>query len=65
MKSINEKVSMLTITEARKVLRCSRGFLYSLRRAGKLQAVKAGRKVLVSKSAIYEYLAANQEGHNQ
>ena len=50
-----------TASETQKELRCSRTFLWKERKAGKLKAIKAGRKLLFSQSSINAYLNLNQE----
>lgn len=53
--------TLRTTDEAQKTLRCSRTFLWKERKAGKIQAIKAGRKVLFSQGSIDAYLKLNQE----
>lgn len=57
-----QEADLLTLAEVGKKLRCSRTFIFDLRKAGKLQAIKAGKKVLFSATSIQDYLNANMEG---
>jgi excisionase family DNA binding protein len=50
-----------TTIETQKALRCSRTFLWKERKAGKIKAIKVGRKVLFSQSSIDAYLKISQE----
>jgi excisionase family DNA binding protein len=50
---------LLTLTEAADYLRVSKVFLWQKRKEGLIQFIKAGKKVLIRKSAIESYLAAN------
>jgi excisionase family DNA binding protein len=52
---------LLTLKEAKKFLRCSEVFLWQQRKAGKIKAIKLGKKVLIPASAIKEYLINNSE----
>ncbi len=52
---------LLTASETQNTLRCSRTFLWKERKAGKLKAIKAGKKVLFSKNSIDAYLILSQE----
>lgn len=50
-----------TVKETEEILRCCRTFLWSLRRSGQIQCIKAGRKVLIPQSSIDVYIALNKE----
>lgn len=50
-----------TASETQKALRCSRTFLWKERKAGKIKAIKAGKKVLFSQQSIDDYLKLSQE----
>ena len=58
---IAEQVLLRTQNETQRALRCSRTFLWKERKAGKIKAIKAGKKVLFLQSAIDAYLKINQE----
>lgn len=47
---------LLTIAQAKDYLKCSHVFILKCRKEGKIRAVNAGRKVLIVKSSIDEYL---------
>lgn len=47
---------LLTISQAREYLKCSHVFLWKRRKEGKIKSVNAGKKVLIIKSSIDEYL---------
>lgn len=50
---------LLTLNEAAQYLRVSVVFLWQKRKEGAIQSIKAGKKVLIRKSAIEAYLQAN------
>ena len=62
IKSDEHGIDLLTLNEVSKILRCSNAFLYQLRKANKLQAIKGGKKVLFKVSALQDYLSKNMEG---
>ena len=45
-----------SIQQACKVIPCSRSFLYRQMKAGHIRSTKHGRKVLISRQAIQEFL---------
>jgi excisionase family DNA binding protein len=53
--------TLRTVTETEKILRCSRTFLWQLRKSGDIQAIKAGKKVLIPQSSIDAFLNQNKE----
>ena len=59
---LSDDVDLLTRAEVKKMLRCSHVFLYQLRKKGKIQAIKAGKKVLFKRSAVNAFINSNQEG---
>lgn len=50
---------LLTVTECANLLRCTPDHVYRLVRRGSLPGVRIGRRVVVSPSAIAEYVEAN------
>jgi excisionase family DNA binding protein len=46
-----------TVSQACRVIPCSRSHLHRAIKAGHLRAVRDGRKVLISRQAIIDYLA--------
>jgi excisionase family DNA binding protein len=53
---------LLTTEQAQKYLSCSGAFLWKLRRENKIQAVNAGKKILIPKSSIDNYLQLKKGG---
>ncbi len=55
---------LLTVDESQSYLKCSRTFLWQIRKQGLIKTVKAGpKKVLLTKSSIDHYLKLNELGH--
>jgi excisionase family DNA binding protein len=52
---------LLTINQAKRYLKCSRVFLWKLRKDNKIHSVNAGKKVLIQKASIDAYLHLNQK----
>ena len=52
--------NLLTIKEAATYMRCSKVFIWKIRKAGKLRFLRAGRKVLFNKADIDHYLNKGQ-----
>jgi excisionase family DNA binding protein len=50
-----------TVGEAAKAIGVSRGLAYELVRRGDLQTVRVGRRVLVSRDAVRDFLGLGQE----
>lgn len=46
---------MMSVPEAAKELRIGKNRAYELIKEGRLEAIKVGRKLVVPKSALYEY----------
>lgn len=56
---------LLTVNEVAAYMRCSRVFIWKIRKDGKLNCLKAGKKVLFQKSAIDSYLNIQPQGGAQ
>ena len=54
-----EDLPLMTVPEAARVLRVGRDFLYREARSGKLRTVHVGRKVLVPRTALDEWVKEN------
>lgn len=53
----NERdIIVYTLTEAQKILRCSRNSVYNYIRQGKLKAVKAGGQWIISKENLLRFI---------
>ncbi len=48
----NTNVSVLTVEEARKLLRLSRGLMYEAIRTGQIPSVRIGRRILIPRIAL-------------
>lgn len=57
--TIPQQDCLLTLKEAADYLRVSKVFIWKIRKEGSIQSIKAGKKVLIRKSAIDAYLNAN------
>lgn len=51
---------VLTVPEAAKQLRVGIGCCYELARCGRLRSIKIGRKFLIPKAAIFEFLGMTE-----
>jgi excisionase family DNA binding protein len=51
---------LLTIDQAKTYLKCSHVFLWQRRKQGKIKSVQAGRKVLILKSSLDEFLKLSE-----
>ena len=54
---------LLTVNEAAAYLKCSREFLWKLRKKGSIETVYAGNKVLLPKSSIDNFLQLKLDVH--
>ena len=55
---------LLTINQAKEYLKCSHVFLWKRRKENKIKSVNAGKKVLIIKASIDEYLNLKKEVKN-
>jgi|GEM_PF-2209499 len=61
MKDERIELVALTVAEVAKVLRCCQRTAWKLVHTGKLSHFRVGSKVLVAKTALEEYIAANTQ----
>ena len=59
--NIQLKDQLLTIKQAQGYMKCSHVFLWKQRKAGLIQTIHAGKKVLLPKSSLDNYLQLNKE----
>ena len=52
---------VLTVPEAAKQLRIGLGRCYELARCGKLRSIKVGKRILIPRAAIFEFLGMTEE----
>lgn len=57
----NLNTELLTISQAKEYLKCSHVFLWKRRKEGKIKSVNAGKKVLIVKASVDEYLNLNSK----
>lgn len=60
----NSPDQLITTNEAAQYMRCTRAFLWKMRKEGKLQSLSAGKKVLFERSAIESFLNKKTPGKN-
>ncbi|SFP92284.1 Helix-turn-helix domain-containing protein [Parafilimonas terrae] len=56
LNTTNLNEDLITIAQAKGYLKCSHVFLWKRRKEGKIKSVNAGKKVLIVKASIDEYL---------
>jgi excisionase family DNA binding protein len=56
--------TVLTVPEAAKVLRLSRAFAYQLVAEGELPSLRLGRRVLIPRAALEQFIEASAMGPN-
>lgn len=59
--SLDLEKELLTIDQAMGYLKCSQVFLWKRRKEGKIKSVKAGKKVLIVKASVDEFLNLNPQ----
>lgn len=60
--SLNDSLPLvLGVPEAAKILRIGLGRCYELARCGRLRSVKIGKRILVPRNAIFEFLGMAEE----
>ena len=52
---------VLEVAEAAKILRIGIGHCYDLTRCGRLRNVKVGKRILIPRAAIFEFLGMSEE----
>lgn len=52
---------VLTVPEAAKKLRIGLGRCYDLARCGRLRSIKIGKRILIPRAAIFEFLGMAEE----
>lgn len=64
MASIDEEKRVLTVMEASRLARMSRGSMYEAIRQGTIKSVRFGRKILVPRAALEKLLDGDGDGQN-
>lgn len=52
----DSKSVVLTVEEARSLLRLSRGLMYQAIRRGEIPSIRVGRRILISRSGLERFL---------
>lgn len=52
---------VLQVADVAKALRLGTGKVYELVRCGRLRSIKVGKKILIPKAAIFEFLGMNED----
>lgn len=52
---------VLTVTEAAEILRIGIGRCYELAHCGQLRSIKIGKRILIPRNAIFEFLGMSDE----
>lgn len=55
----NTKPLVLTVEEARKLLRLSRGLMYEAIHSGQIPSMRIGRRILIPRARLEEMLKGN------
>jgi len=56
-----DDLPLMTVPEAARILRVGRDFLYREVRSGKLRVVRVGRKILVPRRSLDEWVESHME----
>ena len=57
---INSESLVLTVPEAAKLLRIGIGRCYELARCGQLRSIKIGKRILIPRASIFEFLGMTE-----
>ena len=63
MDVLNEEPRVLTVIEASRLLRMSRGSTYEAIRLGKIPSLRFGRKILIPRAALEKLLGGESDGY--